>query len=226
MINRRRCMKSETYTQEGYVKRGLVFHLDGINKGTNENKWTDLIGGITFPFNGVSEILDNGIQFHGKPKEWMIAEQDYMRESSYFPANLYTIECCFDRTSGAYIYGTGQKSYGYINLMFGTGDDFYSFRNSNGSGKVYINDNLQGPHTVSLSDKTGVANGTFLVDSVNTSYNGFGASTTLGGRNYGNAFLFSGKLYSLRIYRRHLNADEILHNQQIDNERFNLGLNL
>jgi hypothetical protein len=37
-------------------------------------------------------------------------------------------------------------------------------------------------------------------------------------------YLFNGEIYAVRIYNRTLNAEEMLNNQLIDNERFGLGL--
>jgi hypothetical protein len=46
--------------------------------------------------------------------------------------------------------------------------------------------------------------------------------TWIGQRGTGQYYI--GKLYCIRIYGRRLTGDEMLHNQQVDNERFNLGL--
>lgn len=34
--------------EEDYIKDGLVFWLDGIDKGGEEGKWVDLVGGVEF----------------------------------------------------------------------------------------------------------------------------------------------------------------------------------
>lgn len=47
---------------------------------------------------------------------------------------------------------------------------------------------------------------------------------SIGARQYGNHFPFRGILHSIRIYNRFLTPEEILNNQRIDNQRFNLGI--
>lgn len=39
----------------GYITDGLVFHLDGINKGAKEGMWVDLVSGVEFAPDGEVE---------------------------------------------------------------------------------------------------------------------------------------------------------------------------
>lgn len=152
MINRRRTYgKYNPYDQYGYIRKGLVFHFDGINKGDIENKWSDLIGEYTFPFNGVSTILEDGIQFNGGSTEWMLSEQTLAKNK--FNQNICTIECCFNRTSGNIIFAPTST-----NIMFGCGESYYHFYSINTSCDHYDTFSVStiGPHTVSCSANIGI----------------------------------------------------------------------
>lgn len=76
-------------TINSYITDGLVFYLDGINKGTNEGKWTDLAGGVQWTNYGATS-LENG---------WSFANEAYMLDDgtmgSYSFANC-TVEMCID----------------------------------------------------------------------------------------------------------------------------------
>ena len=83
--------------------------------------------------------------------------------------------------------------------------------------------------TASLNDVRGFVNGSSAdiwnnvgSFSGNTTDNG----TTIGLRYYGTnkQNIFKGTIYAIRIYNRILTADEMKHNQRIDNERYGLGL--
>lgn len=45
---RRKVMGEKAPDENSYIQDGLVFQLDGINKGSNQGYWTDLKGGVTF----------------------------------------------------------------------------------------------------------------------------------------------------------------------------------
>lgn len=67
-----------------------------------------------------------------------------------------------------------------------------------------------------------------------TNYESFGSFApnsgnrfTIGYRQYSSVEMrLLGEIYCIRMYNRTLTDNEILHNQRIDNRRFNLGLNI
>ena len=73
----------------GYIKNGLVFHLDGIDKGTTDTtKWVDLVGGIVFTEqSGVSTWQDTYMEFNRD--RWY--KGDVLPN---FPFSTHTIEVC------------------------------------------------------------------------------------------------------------------------------------
>ena len=212
---RRRMMmgkKGDTYIQDG-----LVFWLDGINKGNDHTAWTDLIGGYTFPYSEGAVIESNGVA--------NIYSQS-VQQAFDAPANTHTIEGVSNYCSESYgilLYG---KQNGDVVLVNGGG--FITTGNSTSSGtrcRMFITD-LRTPTTVSCHDDFLMLNGNIHTYTGTSSwprlYNG---RFVIGGRddyNYRN----TSKIYSIRIYNRRLTEEEMLHNQRIDNVRFNLGLNI
>lgn len=49
-----------------YITDGLVFHMDGLNKGSNPNYWTDTVGGLQFAYVTGVTPSNNGIVFESK----------------------------------------------------------------------------------------------------------------------------------------------------------------
>ena len=86
--------------------------------------------------------------------------------------------------------------------------------------------------TISMSSDRAYANGSPLA---NVSFTSKHADTNEGGvfigatrgSGYTNPTnIFSGSIYAVRIYNRVLTADEVLHNQYVDDQLYELGLNL
>lgn len=224
MINRRRVMggKSNPYDEYGYIKKGKVFHLDGIDKGNTANTWTDLIAGYTFPYNQYSTVELDGVSFSGGTKNagWIQSEQTVVRGA--FPTTTCTIECVFTSISGNCLFNSGRDQ----NITFALSTHKYHFFPLNTSQKCYSCVNSAGTHTVSLNNNLGVEDGQELVSTNATAWQQTAGYMAIGARNYGSTNPFTGKVFSIRIYNRLLTKEEMLHNQEVDNIRFNLGLNI
>lgn len=208
------------YPRSTYVEDGLIFHLDGINKGSVEGKWTDLANGIEFtPYN--SPILEDNC---------------YDLSSGHFEGdagtlfnsteNIYTVEVCFESSKNSfYIFGGGNRGSSHpfffsSNKTICWGQDL----------KTYIYpDDFNGAYTMSFNEDRAIGNGT-LLESSGSDYWDARDNTIImiafaaNGGAKDNPF--EGKLYSIRVYNRRLTEEEQRHNQAIDNERFNLGLTL
>lgn len=212
---RRRMMmgkKGDTYIQDG-----LVFWLDGINKGNDPTAWTDLIGGYVFPYSEGAVIESNGVA--------NIYSQS-VQQAFDAPANTHTIEGVSNYCSEPYsILLYGKKS-GDVVLVNGGG--IITTGNSTASGKqcrIFRTD-LMTPTTVSCHDDFLMLNGNIHTYTGTSSWaQGYGGGFVIGGR-YDNKYRNTSKIYSIRIYNRRLTEEEMLHNQRIDNIRFNLGLNV
>jgi len=212
--------KASPYDEYGYIAAGKVFHVDGINKGNDSTKWTDIVGGYTFPYNTHTTLADNGVVFDGKKGSYIVSETN-LNANTWKP-DVCTIECVFDITSGRCHFSSGENT----NIIFSIGNDVFVFYPSSSSNKAWTTTCITGKNTVSLSDDYGYQNGTSLVATTSDSWNQGSKKMSLGGRSYGSANSIIGTLHCVRIYNRKLTVAEILNNQQVDNTRFNLGLTI
>lgn len=230
LLLRRRQMamsKKEPFVNP-YITDGLVLHLDGIEKGSTPEAWTDLINGIIFTkkAKGVTFNNDN-VQFGGSNNNCLQNTSSYDFGTSY----TITIELCYRDipTSGTrtafYAYGTTNRS--------------ISFQFLNGNCVVYSAGNGTPPKNGNWTAET---TGTYSVSTAlvmqNGESKGFASTDNYISRKYVGSIIggsgrgltiyecLDGKIHSLRIYNRHLSEEEVLHNQAIDNKRFNLGLNI
>ena len=208
-------------SEDGYIQDGLIFHLDGINKGTTDpTKWVDLVGGVLFTNNGAINEATYW-QFNNTTSTYLGLRND---DELLFPYLTHTIEVCFEK----------EKENGLIfitktadNIAFGM----------EGNNIVWLNGSLKniwdgvnarlGIHTISVSQNIALQDlihnltkGTKMDAWSLPSFNGIGY------RSNNANFQFKGKIYAIRIYNRLLTEDEMRHNQLVDNERFQLGLTI
>lgn len=209
----------------GYIKNGLVLQLDGIDKGTSDTtKWVDLIGGIEFTeVNGVSMHNGNHLTFFGPRYGEQMLVGDKVVD---FPASTHTVEAVMICRTGGWqgIFGSGKNG----NVML------YK-RNGNGGlamagTQIGVTEKLplDIPIIVSLISERYMYNGeVFEYPSSNALGRNF-VYPTIGSleNSVSQSYGFLGDLFAIRIYNRHLTTEEMLHNQKVDNERFNLGLQI
>lgn len=216
--NTRRSLQTDIYNDPNdYVKDGLIFHLDGIDKGTNEGYWTDLIGGIKFPIQ--TDITFNSDNVYFGTKAAKLTGDKGIGYNSFTES---TIECVF------VVYWTGQSDYTGIFIpekkglcLFQTtwgqfGTACTGSGNEEYAAFVQPSDlRVTGKNVhVSVSKTVGYTNGTLL--------------TTTGSRRYAPGTYpqigvnYIGKIYSIRMYNRVLTEDERMQNYRVDLKRFNL----
>lgn len=225
LLERRRMMFSRPeevspYDEYGYIAAGKVFHIDGINKGNDSTKWTELINEYTFPYNAHTTLSSTGVVFDGKSGSYIISDQSLPLNT--FKADECTIECVFEITSGRCFFSSGSNT----NIIFSINNNLFVFYAGSTSNNAWTPTSLTGKNTVSLSDSYGYQNGTALVATTTASLNQGSGKMSLGGRSYGSAFPITGTLHCIRIYNRKLTVEEIINNQQVDNTRFSLGLTI
>lgn len=202
----------------GYAKDGLVFMLDGIDKGDDNTAWTDLIGNIKFPYNAHSTINTDSVETDGVGCLFTNSIIPYLY-------NISTIEICFysSNQNGVVFYTNGDGAIGYIHggagisFAMGTGasNNQYNLTKPSGNSIVSItNDNIVINGQIVSASK--VSNSWGI-----TSYVGIGAKYI---SDTNMPYARAGKVFSIRIYNRKLTSEEMQHNQQIDNQRFNLGI--
>lgn len=203
---------------------GLVFWLDGIDKGPNSGNWTDLIGGHIFTNTGAISN-DNHWYFNNTYQTAAVA---YMRNSDtlgFLKPNC-TIEVVYDSEINGYFCLFTQKTSNGI--IWGT----------NSSGAQYISSvytaspifpRTAAPECITASIRTGLMYKNGVAVSTSTDTNKFGTIPSyncIGYSDKATTWAFKGKIYSIRIYNRQLSAAEMVYNQKIDDKRFNLGLEI
>lgn len=215
--------------EEEYIQDGLVFWLDGIDKGASDGTWVDLIGGkIANPSNTGISLISNGDSFerHGSTYNYFI-----LNSSLYMPYNNYTLEVCFDivgnDTTRTLIKGTigtpPTKCLVWANNNIGYsryGRNIYNYTDKYGAARSGKSARYGMPKTISIGKDVCVSD--YVELSTQGEYGVYGSVSdcVIFGDNC------DGKIYSIRVYNRILTLEEMLHNQQIDNKRFNLGLNI
>ena len=209
---RRQLMLEEGRT---YIQNGLVFHLDGINKGNDSTAWTDLKGGIKFAYTTHSILQSNGVKFDGAGAISSNSDNTVRWE-------VGTIEYVFtDRTGGGVLFAGVSNNYLYITVGNG-GTCFHPRTNKN----QYNYTMPTAAATVSLNNVRGIVNGNNVTARTTNNWDANPTHMSIGGKLVANYWYVKMVVHSIRIYNRQLSQEEMLYNQRIDNKRFNLGLNI
>lgn len=205
----------------GYVANGLVFHLDGIDKGQDPSAWTDLVGGVSFPLNSYVQSEQDAIVTDGTGA--------IMGGSTALAYNFgsSTIEVCVERLD--------TKSYGCVFYNIGGGNVAFITSGNNNvvtaispATAMFTLDTNTGKNTYSCLPTKVVKNGVSFNTITSESWTSMGMLSIGARTRNGTSFTYGAKfrIHSIRIYNRILTDDEVASNQAVDNERFNLGLQL
>lgn len=231
LLNRRRYMGGGggIPPASSYIQDGLIFQLDGYEKGSTVNAWTDLIADIVFPIVQGMNTKGDCVEFASDRTE--IFGVDGTVDC---PRNSATIEVVHRRTGSV----TNIFSFtGGVSASLG----FSCESNSNNNisrvvqATTWYPNNTRAPSqsisgvsisTISITDTTSLFNGVAGGNGNGWSQTGIVSGKIIIGSAANGSRLFIGELYALRVYNRNLSAEEMLFNQQIDNQRFNLGLNI
>lgn len=213
IIDRRRVYGSKK--EDTYIQDGLIFWLDGIDKGNDPTAWTDLIGGYTFPYSEGAVIESNGV---------VNMYSQSVQQAFDAPASTCTVEGVSNYCSNSW----GILLYGgkYNDVILVNGGGIITTGNVNTVGCRVFRTNLRTTTTVSCHNDFLMLNGNIhTYTEVSNWGQYFNNKFVIGGRSV-NGYKNTSKIYSIRIYNRQLTEEEMLHNQRIDNVRFNLGLNI
>ena len=194
---------------DAYVQDGLVFQLDGIDKGNVEGAWVDRKAGRQFTLNNCIVNSDN-IEFNGTDSKAVYNQLlDFGKTT--------TVEVVFTREK---VFGTIISSGDKIELMALRETSGYKYRYFSGNQVTGIPfPDPTAIHTLSIP-----TSGRPVLDQIAQAktfkdfYAEPGTTTYVGG---GPSYS-KGKIYSIRIYNRNLTQAEMLKNQMIDIERFNI----
>lgn len=203
----------------GYVADGLVLHLDGILKGHNSLKWRSLVGRTSFALNSSATAEQNAVSFDGSGG---------ISPDNPVPADFSssTIELCaqfLESQTYAHIYTSHntptelslmKKNNGF-NFKLQTGNNSWDFTNANSI--------VTSPFSLSICVDGGLLNG---VNESQAGNEGWSAQSDYIAGSPGFPYNAKIRIFSIRIYNRKLTKAEMLFNQQVDNARFNLGLNI
>lgn len=217
----------ETPTE--YVTDGLVLWLDGINKGNDNTKWTDLVSGIVF--NGVAVASDcfgpDYVQI-GSNANTVYQNADFVGPS----VDNGTIEVVYesDDINTGQIILLSPRNENFAFAFYG-GDIVWvsAVEGSTISRPRVSNAPVFGSVSISANSKfiNGVSANTGNNDIV--WYNAYqayeGLMTSIGRRLTNQGFRynqFKGKIYCIRIYNRQLTQAEVLANYAVDQSRFSL----
>lgn len=209
---------------------GLVFWLDGIDKGPNSGDWTDLINGYRFVNNGNVNGDDTGWLFDSSTNAGQNGTQYFIYSAGLnnLMANTCTIEVVYkcDKDARWCIFNQDANN----KIMFGVdsyGTKCYTYNGVNGASYTRTA-GLEPAVTMSANATLCYRNGSVVsrTDSGKYTISGGGAIVGCYKTAASDNWPFYGKIYSIRIYNRKLNAAEMIYNQRIDNGRFNLGLEI
>lgn len=219
-----------------YVQSGLVFQLDGVDKGTNSGYWTDLIDGVQFQLHQNAVVNSNNVQFNNSPCVYN-GKLDF--DTSVYNGP-WTIECCIQANSYnpdfQFVLYPGADYLGMINIR-NTGSKYCiqigggkwssldaKFDNNPPYSMTFTSRHHSADHVVNpISDI--IINGQYTNIQDNTGY-AYDESdkTILGAQRSTGEYPFNGKIYSIRIYNRLLTDAEVAKNQQLDIQRFGLDI--
>lgn len=198
-----------------YITDGLIFWLDGIERGGIAGQWKDLIGGKIFVLNNVIEGTDC-VHFNGANTSYGLCSGPVSADF-----NSETIECAVSSFPTRATLLNPPLINGFVGIGLIRGTNKYSHGMDGVSRFMW---NLGGFKAVSVNSDVAASN---KVQRYKTGSEYWVANTSgdtyLGMLSTG-TYCFSGDIYSLRIYNRKLSLAEMLQNQSVDNERFNLGL--
>lgn len=222
LLLRRRTMMNTDYP-EPYISDGLVFHLDGICKGSDSNRWTSLVGNAYFTLNSsISTVENNAVVVNGTGP---LSGSNAM----VIPATTGTIELCgqiLTPVTTGFLFssnnGSSNKPLSVVKYSNGFMYSYARFTNN-----CYNFDNfdtiIASPFSVSMNGLTGLLNG---VSYTSMTSNGYNNTPFYIGAKSNASYATNARIFSIRMYNRQLSQSEMLHNLAVDNKRFSLGLNL
>lgn len=211
----------QQYDADSYIQNGLVFQLDGLEKGSSSTKWTDRKGGIGFPYiAATSEVQTDSVHFTGSG---YLTGDALITPSFTYDSMTIEVACTYDTHS----------SITHVVLVCNVAPNFAfgwynptTLRCSSGLSKpAWSTSDMTVLKTYSITSDHSLANiNVSLTARNNSSFSNNSGVIELGGRSYNSTNGYIGDVYAIRIYNRQLTLAEMAFNQAIDNERFNLGI--
>lgn len=195
---------------DAYVQDGLVFQLDGIDKGNVEGAWVDRKAGRQFTLNNCIVNSDN-IEFNG-----IDSKAVYNQLLDFGTTTTLEVVFIKEKHTATMIF-SGDKVQ-LIALCTTSGWKYRHFSGNQVTGQPFPDTTTI--HTLSIPTK-----GRPILDQIaqpKTYKDIYSVSDTTNTYVGGYPSYLKGKIYSIRIYNRNLTSAEMLKNQMIDIERFNI----
>ncbi len=213
-----------------YVQDGLVACWDGVeNAGTglhdpSATVWKDLVAGREFTLTGVT-VNDNRMTFAGAKTSYGSLNATDTADV-FLPATNGTVEVVYASTlSGNGVQTVLQSSTDSgIVMTLQNQNLFYA---CNASAPRYsisygLATNTTAVHYTNAKPAAAFQNCGALATSTTSSMAGSKTTTTIGHTSNDNYF-FTGHIFCIRVYNRHLTADELASNRELDLDRFVRG---
>lgn len=209
---------------DGYIQDGLAFHLDGIERGDNPNRWHELVNGVDMILddpslmesNCINCTRDRGYGAYLADNTISVDGFNGTVEVVIHPANDLS-----GRTSFVFAGNINYSSQNAILALYGGTTVYHTINNA----PVHRLNTTSGAMIISANNTLAIQNGAELSKSGSDYYN-TGTSRLQVGYSGSINNQFFGRIYAIRVYNRRLTQEEILQNQRNDNIRFNLGLSI
>lgn len=216
LLLRRREMMFKAERQD-YITDGLIFWLDGYD-ATNDS-WTDKIGSRTFALHNCS-VSNHGVVFNGSSSYGDCSTNNFAGA---------TIEACIKRSNtSAWAVVFDQKSTTSeqnIVLSRSSGGTIYTrATDANVSQCVYAGQSNEIISAWQDGTKALVNGAQATIGTGNLRKTTTSNRLMIGLRVGSSTAYFNGTIYAIRVYNRKLTEAEMLHNQHIENSRFNLNI--
>lgn len=205
-------------TADSYIQDGLVFQLDGIEYGGIDGQWIDRKAHCSFDLRTYIQRNINSYQFNG-PLGAPLLYGGLKGDGINYSAEIViehsaNISCYLISGSVDFPFHFGLSAANGGRMWFGNQATVPYYLYSFGLNCVHFGSNC-------------------LINGVSQRFDRNGAweqsdQLTLAAKNKtNNSYVFkNGSIYAIRIYNRQLTDREILINQNIDNARFQLGLDI
>ena len=209
--------------KEDYIKNGLIFQLDGYD--ASSGSWTERIGNREFTLTDCTVDANHGVVFNGTSSQGI-------NYSSKFTGQ--TIEAAIKINSDSlnkWHIIFGQRSVrNEENIILYLTDNYRIATRATDlweTQRYFVYQRIMTMSTYQDGSDARVNGSATTSQSANLAQFQYADDLLLiGHRSLTSTIYFNGVIYAIRIYDRKLTVDEMLHNQRLDNKRFDLGLTI
>lgn len=218
---------------DAYIQNGLVFQLDGIERGNVEGVWKDLIEGREFTLNNCI-LNSNNVEFNGTDS-YAVDNNNW-----YFPSvpSNFTYEVVMYYYKGSVLSDSRRGSssigtpilYSFYDSEKYTAISRYQQAVEGLPKNKYMCFQVRGDSNAPKANLNGTRlsyrSGTDTSMSQNLYEYGHSqiGCLQIDATDSGRAGFFKGKIYAIRIYNRTLTEQELFDNMLIDYRRFNIDI--